>query len=173
MRSTFKYSLTIFLFIITANLYSQQGIEFGSPGNVGYGTRSGFFDFSDPKTLNVSVSVWGYVPYPGKYLIPIYTTPADLLSFAGGPTEEADLDDIRLYRLREDGTEEILKLQYDDLLYSNKLDRSNRTISNLKPGDILIVPGGPKYYFREWLSIALSIFSALVSLTILILNLNK
>lgn len=166
-----KILIAVFLFI-PVTVFAQQGVELGSTGTYGGGARAGYFDYSDPTTLNIKVSVWGYVRYPGKYLLPITTNPADLLSYAGGPMEEADLDDLRLYRVREDGREEIIKLQYDDLVYESRL-RGNRPISTLNPGDILVVPGSPKYYFREWLGISLSIFSALVSLTILILNLNR
>ena len=162
-----------FLLIIHISMNSvfAQDVTIGSSGfdNI---RGSGFFDYSDPATLNIKVSVWGYVRYPGRYNIPVYTSVTDLLSYAGGTLEGADLEDIRIYRVREDGTEEILKLYYDDLINEDDLQKKNRTIVPLKASDILIIPGGPKYYFRDWLSITLSILSAVTSLTILILNLT-
>jgi len=172
----FRNHIQFILLTITVLLTSQnfaQDISLGL-GGVDLNARGGgFFNYSDPQTINIKVSVWGYVQYPGRYQVPIYTTPADLLSYAGGPSESAEVDNIRIYRVREDGSEEIIKLNYNDLIYENQLTIKNRGITSLKVGDILVIPGGPKYYFRDWLSITLSIFSALISLTILILNLNK
>ncbi len=63
----------------------------------GYQQRqSGFFDYSDPEAINMRVSVWGFVRYPGRYLVPIYTTVTDLLSYAGGPRDNSNIDDLRL-----------------------------------------------------------------------------
>ena len=165
-----KYCLSFLtVLLLSTSFIKAQEIELGtSPFKTERG--SGFFDYSDPTTLNIKVSVWGYIKYPGKYQIPIYLTPADILSFAGGPLDGAELDNIRLYRVRDDGTEEIIKLNYEDIVYENQLNKKNRPIPTLKNNDILIVPGGPKYYFRDWLGITLSIFSALVSLAILIIR---
>jgi hypothetical protein len=150
-----------------------QDITIGTGGVESRFGGGGFFNYSDPQALNIKVSVWGYVRYPGRYQIPIQTSPADLLSYAGGPLDGAELDDIRIYRVREDGSEEIIKLNYHDLIYEDQLKLKSRNIVTLKPNDILLLPGGPRYFFRDWLSIILSIFSAIVSLTILILNISK
>jgi hypothetical protein len=162
----------IFLFLIPISSLYSQDITIGT-GTTDTRAGGGFFNYSDPTTLNIKVSVWGYVRYPGRYQIPIHTTPADLLSYAGGPLDGAELDDIRIYRVRDDGSEEIIKLNYRDLIYENQLKFTNRRITSLKASDILLVPGGPRYFFRDWLSITLSIFSALVSLTILIINISR
>jgi hypothetical protein len=66
----------------------------------------------------------------------------------------------------------MINLDFNDMVYEDKLDR-NKLNPTLKGGDILVLPGSPKYYFREWLQITLSIFSAIISLTILIININK
>jgi hypothetical protein len=165
--------LSIFLLTVSSISLQAQDITIGTGGLESRLGGQGFFNYSDPQSLNIKVSVWGYVRYPGRYQIPIYTTPADLLSYAGGPVETAELEDVRIYRIREDGSEEIFKINFNDILYENKLLKTNRGTLSLKAGDILVVPGGPKYYFRDWLTIALSIFSALISLAILIININK
>ena len=167
-----KSLLFFLIFFFSINFtFAQQGVTIGSSAFDHRGGSS-YFDYSDPTTLNIKVSVWGYVASPGRYNIPIYTTPVDLLSFAGGPMVGADLKDIRIYRIKEDGTEEIIKLYYDDLINADNLEKKNRPIVTLKANDFLIIPGGPEYYFKDWLSISLSILSAVTSLTILILNLT-
>ncbi len=34
----------------------------------------GYYDYSDPESINIKVSVWGFVKYPGRYVIPEQTT---------------------------------------------------------------------------------------------------
>ena len=53
------------------------------------------------------------------------------------------------------------------------LEVHNRVVPKLMAGDILIVPGAPRLYFRDYFSIGLSIFSALTSLVILIFTIVK
>ncbi len=132
-----------------------------------------YYDYSDPGTINIKVSVWGYVRSPGKYLVPISTTISDLISYAGGPDGNADLDEIRLYRIKENGEGELIKFDFNDLLEEDQLRNKKVRTPTLTAGDTLILPGSPKYYFRDWLGITLSIFSAIVSLTILILNITR
>jgi len=132
--------------------------------------QGGYFNYSDPEAVNVKVAVWGWVRYPGKYTVPVYTTVSDLLSFAGGPLEGANLDDLRIYRVNEDSTQSMIKFNYNDLLYESKLQSQYRKVPKLSAGDILSVPGAPRMYFRDNFSIWMSLFGVLISLTILILN---
>ena len=53
-------------------------------------------------------------------------------------------------------------------MWEKELFTSKLNVPQLQAGDILVVPTSPKYFFREWLSIGLSIFSALISLAILL-----
>ncbi len=169
MKNKFIPFFFLIIFTFISSSFGQE-TTIGLSGVEISGRGGGYFDYSDPTTINIKVSVWGYIRYPGRYNIPLYTTPTDLLSYAGGPMDGAELDDIRIFRVKEDGTEEIIKLNYDDLINEDKLQTKSHPIVSLKASDIVIIPGGPKYYFRDWLSITLSIFSAIVSLTILILR---
>lgn len=162
----------ILLITFAIPIYSQIDQQIGrTQGQFNY-YGGNFYDYSDPATINIKVSIWGYVRSPGKYVVPIYTTVPDLMSYAGGPVDQSDLDDVRIYRINQDGKEELIQLNYTDLLHETELN-NQKVNPNIKAGDILIIPGSPKYYFRDYLSISLSIFSALVSLTILILNITN
>lgn len=136
-------------------------------------TQGGYFNYSDPEAINVSVAVWGWVKYPGRYKVPSYITVIDLLSYAGGPTDAADLEDLRIYRINSDSTQSIIKFNYNDLLYESRLESKFRKIPKLEAGDILILPGEPRLYFRDHFSIWMSIFSVLISLSILVLNIVR
>lgn len=136
-------------------------------------TNGGYYDYSDPTVVNIKVSVWGYAKYPGKYFIPAYSNVNDLLSFAGGPTVDARIEKLRLYRVDKDSNQVMVQFNYDDLLWGDSLTTVKAEVPKLKAGDILLVPGDKRYFFRDWFTLGLSIFSALISLGILILNISR
>jgi SLBB domain len=132
----------------------------------------GFFDYSDPESINIKVSVWGFVKYPGRYIIPDYTSVVDLMSYVGGPTDDSNLEDLRIYRLDENKNEQMIPIDFNDLMWESELEDKYKKIPQIKPSDILVVPGEPRLYFRDWFGIGLSVFSALISLTILIITIR-
>lgn len=169
-----KFFLLLILVGSFLNLNAQvKDYELGAYDIRYRNPQGGNYDYSDPEALNIKVSVWGFVKYPGRYTVPIYTTMSDLLSFAGGPTDDSNLDDLRVYRLDEEGNQNLIKFNYDDLLWGENLESDKIFVPKLKASDILIVPGEPRLYFRDKLSIWLSVISALTSLTILVLNIVK
>jgi protein involved in polysaccharide export with SLBB domain len=132
-------------------------------------SQGGFFDYSDPESVNIKVSVWGFVKYPGKYIIPYYSNAFDLLSYAGGPSENANLDDIRIFRINEDSSQVFIDLNYKDFLWNKELT-SEKTAPRINMGDILLVPGEERLYFKDYFTLTLSVLSVLISLAILIIN---
>jgi hypothetical protein len=170
-RIFFFTSLMLFL---TVNNFAQiRDYELGAQATEGrrslYG---GFYDYSDPEAINIDVSVWGFVKYPGRYVIPDYTSVVDLMSYVGGPTDDSNLDDLRIYRLDENNREQMIPIDFNDLMWEDELRGKYKKVPTLKPSDILVVPGQPRMYFMDWFSIGLSVFSALISLTILILTIR-
>lgn len=165
MKNIF-YGIFLFLFVISVNAQVQD-YEIGVSPNLRT-SQGAFWDYSDETTLNIKVSIWGFVKYPGRYIVPIYTTPTDLMSYAGGPTDDAHLDELRIYRQNEDKTQTLLKFNYEDLMWDDELVTNSRQIPELLAGDVLVVPGSPRFYFKDYLQVALSILSAMISLSILI-----
>jgi len=166
--------LTFFLLIFSSIGAQVKDYELGSSTLFNrYNQASGYFDFSDPEAVNIKVSVWGFVRYPGKYVVPTYTTVIDLLSYAGGPTDAAHLDDLRIYRINEDSTQVLIKIDYNDIMYESELKKAYKKPPTLEAGDILVVPGAPRLYTRDKVSIWVSVLSALISLSILILNITR
>ncbi|MBS3944485.1 MAG: SLBB domain-containing protein [Melioribacter sp.] len=167
--------LAAVLFIsFSSNIFSQiTDYELGTKTGFRYNSQSGYFDLSDPDAVNIKVAVWGFVRYPGRYLVPTYTSLLDLLSYAGGPSNDSHLDDLRLYRNKEDGSQEMFVFNFNDLLWESKLDSKKRPVPFIEAGDILVVPGSPRYYARDVVSMWATILSALVSIGILILNLVR
>lgn len=168
-----SFILFVFLLINTVSFAQIKDYELGSPQNTVRNYNGGYFDYSDPTSINIKVSVWGFVKYPGRYTIPINSTAADLLSFAGGPTDDAHLNDLRLYKVDADSNQTIIKFDYNDLLWEDNLQVKRIKVPTLQAGDILVIPGSPRLYFRDWFSITLSVISTLISLSILILNIVR
>ena len=169
-----NFLIIILLLSSTFCLQAQENdITLGSPAQALQQRQRGFFDYSDPESINMRVSVWGFVRYPGKYLVPIYTSVSDLLSLAGGPRADSDLEDLRLYRVMEDSSQHMFKFNLNDILWADKLEEQSRRIPKLQGSDLLVVPGAPRLYFRNWFRVGLSIFSAIVSLTLLIIRIQN
>ena len=169
MKNLVLIAITAFL-LSNLSFAQVKDYELGSRLSGRTNTQGGYFDYSEPTGINIKVSVWGFVKYPGRYFVPINTTPSDLLSFAGGPTDDAHTDDLRLYRVLEDGTNQLLTFNYDDIIWGDSLEFSKRIVPNLMASDVLVVPGTPRLYFKDWASLALSLVSVLISLSILILR---
>lgn len=171
MKITAVFILLFILNLPGLSFAQVTDYELGSSLLNRYSQQTGFFDLSDPNAVNIKVAIWGFVRYPGKYVVPSYTTVLDLLSYAGGPSESTDLDKLRLYRIKEDGKQELVLFDYNDIMWSEKIEKRFRSIPDLEAGDILIVPGSPRYYTRDDISFWVSITSALVTIAILVLNL--
>ncbi len=161
------YLLGIIFIISQFSVYAQiTDVELGRPTTYG---RSGLYDFSDPGAINIKVAVWGYVSRPGKYIVPDYTTVSDLLSYAGGPYQDAEMNDLRIYRVNENGTEEMIKFSYNDIMWEDNLLKGNRVVPKLKASDILVVPGSPKLFFRDWFNIGIQVFSVILTIVNLVI----
>jgi len=166
--------LIAFIFSFSSNFGQIRDYELGSQlsdknrGNF-YG---GYYDYSDPEAVNINVSVWGFVKYPGRYLIPEYISLVDLVSYVGGPTDDSNLDELRIYRIDDNNNEQMIPINLNDLMWDDELESKYRNIPQIRPSDILVIPGEPRLYFMDWFTIGLSVFSALISLTILIISIR-
>jgi polysaccharide biosynthesis/export protein len=167
-------SLFMFLFICSTFSFAQEDIQIGQmPLDFRRPTQGGFFDYSDPETVNITVQVWGFVKYPGQYIIPGYSSVNNLISLAGGPTDDAELEDLRLFRVNKDSSQSMIKFNYNDLLWEDELS-GHINIPELLAGDILLVPGEPRFYFKDYFSLVTSVVGTLVSIAILFVTIyNK
>jgi hypothetical protein len=136
-----------------------------------------YYNYADKEKVNIEVNLWGYVKNPGKYLIPKGTTFLDLLTLGGGPIPDSKLENIRIIRPKNDTlritSDQIINLNYSDYLWSEQISSQSKPNPILTSGDIVLVPGGPRYFFRDNLSFILSIASVLISLGILVLTISR
>jgi SLBB domain len=172
LKNIFLPALLLFL-MVTANSFAQEDVQIGKSVNENYRSNGALYDYSDPNGINIKVMVWGYVKYPGQYIVPSSTNSNQLLSLAGGPTPDANLDEMKLFRVNADNRQTIIAFNYSDLLSGDPGLGRPIKIPDLKPGDILLVPGSPKWSTRDYLSLVLSIISALASVATLIVYSRK
>ncbi len=168
-----KYFLLLFVIIAINSSFAQdKDVQIGSSLNPRMQSQGGYFDYSDPEAVNIKVSIWGFAKFPGKYVIPEYSSLSDLLSYAGGPTDDAHLDDLRLFRTKPDSTQELMKFDYNDLLWEDNLTKEIKN-PKLQAGDMVMVAGTQRLYTRDYVTLTVSVLSALISLSILVLNIVK
>jgi polysaccharide export outer membrane protein len=167
-KSLKKTFVILFLIVFPIIISAQNNdIQLGSGSNKIGSIQGGLFDFSDPSSVNIKVSVWGFVRYPGKYVIPVYSKINDLLSYAGGPTDEARLEEMRIVRTDSSSSKQIIyNLNFNDFLMDPKFSVDS-SVQSLKAGDILLVSGSPRFYLRDYIGTILSIISLAISLIIL------
>jgi hypothetical protein len=103
--------------------------------------------------------VWGQVRSPGAYSFIASPDIIELLSTAGGPTENANLTRVILIRaVTQKRTRINLKVM---------LDRGQ--VVRLSPGDVVIVPSSPWYYIRDGL-VVLTSAASLVTVVLTIMT---
>ena len=162
----------LFLTVLSVNSFAQQDIQLGKSYKEITGT-GGLYDYSDPNAVNIKVMVWGYVKFPGQYIIPATSSVNNLLSLAGGPLQDANLDQLKLFRINRDSTQTIIQFNYQDLMGDNSSLSEPVKIPKLLPGDILLVPGSPKWYFKDYFGTVVSILSAIASIAALLVYVYK
>jgi len=164
------YLLFFIVFIIYPVYISAQEKDYqiGMDPNSYRQSTGGYYDYSDPNGINIKVAVWGYVKYPGRYVIPVRSDIKDLMSYSGGINDNAFLDDLRIYRIDKDSTQMLLKFNYEDLWWGEN-PSPNINVSRLQAGDVLIVPGRPRLYWESYFSLVLSSLGFLISVATLIL----
>jgi len=87
-----------------------------------------------PGAVLMPVQLWGAVQKPGSFELPVKTDLTTFLSFAGGPTKDAEMDSVTIRRTSR-GKTEILKVDLDEL-FSN----SRTSPPVLEPNDVVHIP---------------------------------
>ena len=99
-------------------------------------SAASYYYIAKPGELTMFVNIWGYVQKPGRYELPSSTDLIQLVSYAGGPAEYADMEEVQLTRaVRVD--KKISKKTY--VFNLEKLDRINDDDLKLYPGDTIFI----------------------------------
>ncbi|MBC7396383.1 MAG: SLBB domain-containing protein [Bdellovibrionales bacterium] len=137
----------IFSFVLTTSTPSLARAQTASTTRSTFGlsiaddlkSGSNSYEFVAGKfagAVMMRVNLWGGVHQPGIYNIPVGTDLVTLLSYAGGPNQNAELSDTRIKRTIGT-TEEVIKIDVDDILKGKPVLGLN---SGLHVNDIVVVP---------------------------------
>lgn len=85
--------------------------------------------------LLIQVNVWGEVKNPGTLQVPDNTDLISLLSFAGGPTENAKLSQVKLIRSFSP-EKEVKVINVERFLKKG----NHQAVPIIEPGDTIVVP---------------------------------
>lgn len=171
MHQFLKISFIYFI-LVGISFAQQEDYQVGLNQSYLRQNQGAYYDYSDPDGLNIKVSVWGYVKFPGRYVIPHRSDIKDLISYAGGISDDSYLDDLRIYKILPDSSQQMLQFNYEDLWWNEDLQK-NLPLYKMEAGDVLVVPGRPRLYWEDYLTLSLSIVGILLSLTTLIVTANK
>ena len=133
----------LFIFLSTLILFS---VSVGRAQQTDQGAQYYVFLGSD-KELQMNVQIWGQVLRPGMYSVPQTTDLVGLISFAGGPTEYANLNNIRI--VRTNPNPRVLKVNLK--AYMDTGDSKRQPV--LKPGDTVVIPGSLFYGFSRFVRV--------------------
>ncbi len=170
-----KFIVYLFVFMLVSGISYSQIDSSLILGMSQKNNSAALFDLSDPTGVNMEVNLWGYVRYPGRYRVPINTTFMDLISFSGGPTDESNLEEIRIIRgANEQATKpKVIKLNYDDILWGDQISVQPKMNPVLLPGDVVVVLKEKRYTFRDNLSIYIPVLTSIISIATFIITLQK
>lgn len=121
--------------------------------------------------LLITVNLWGYVGKPGQYEVPSSTDIVQLISLAGGPAPNAEIDKVEIVR-RITQPDSSVKTEVIPVNLTEFKEKGD-TPPLLSPGDTIIVPGETHESLRLFLSIIAPIFSLLTSIGTMILILRR
>jgi hypothetical protein len=149
-------------------LRAQGGDEGGLPTSSG-GTTTGTLRGSTLENgksgeFMIEVNVWGYVRSPGKYSVPISARLIDVISLAGGPTERAELEHVKVVHDQNvDSTIKQLVRVIDLENYKQTGNPEDNPV--LYPNDTIIIPGDNLNTFNQVVSIVSNV--AVVTLSVI------
>lgn len=92
-----------------------------------------FYSGYEPGAVLMKVNLWGAVHKPGIHHVPSKTNLVTLLSYAGGPTQKAILDEVIIKR-EQGKTSKRIKVDVDQLL-----DEASHHNIPLEPNDVIMI----------------------------------
>ncbi len=120
---------------ITTPCWAESSVSLLSPDLMSsMATGSEYVSGNYPGAILMPVSLWGSIGKPGIHHVPTQTDLVQLLSLAGGPGSDAELDHITIKR-RSEKEEVIIRVNADDIL-----NKPGVHSPILNANDIIMIP---------------------------------
>jgi hypothetical protein len=120
--------------------------------NEAYSRFSGGSEYlsgQEPGTVMMKVNLWGAVKKPGIHHIPVKTDLISLMSYAGGPNDNALIDTITIKR-HQGAKETKLKVDLARLIHGDGTHDLT-----LQPNDIVVVPAKEPWISQDTFTLAI------------------
>lgn len=156
MRTLFK---KILLYFVLSTFYFSQVQAAGNYYNSMLNQQSAGHDFisgAQPGDVLIKINLWGAVHKPGIHRVPAKTDLLSLMSYAGGPKDNAILDEVTIKR-DLGKTQKLITVNLEDLVKG----ASHHQI-NLAPNDVIVVPASKPLVSQDTLTI-ISVTSIILS----------
>jgi hypothetical protein len=140
MKTVFcLFSLTI---AVSAHLLAQVSTQTElSTSKQAEQSRPGYFFYAKPFEVTMTVNLWGEVPQQGVYVVSTNTDIIQLLSYAGGPRDKSNLEEVLVYRAS--GKKEIKARMLKTINVRDILEGKSQSVM-LTPGDMIVVKRIPE-----------------------------
>lgn len=131
-----------------------QDLQSGMAPTLPSASAAAYYYIAKPGELTMQVNVWGFVGKPGRYEIPTSTDLIQLISFAGGPLQHADMDEVRITRIARNGGTESHQQFVIDLEDASSYNQSELV---LYPGDTVFIDHTSWLTFRDLFSVVTTV----------------
>lgn len=114
-----------------------------------YTAGSEYISGQDPGVVMMRVNLWGAVKRPGIHHIPVKTNLIELMSYAGGPNDNAIIESITIKRNL--GLEQKkISIDLSEIIHDQK-----QYDLVLKPDDIIVVPASKPWISQDMFMLAM------------------
>lgn len=114
-----------------------------------FSSGSEFMSGQEPGTVMMQVNLWGAVRKPGIHHIPVKTDLVALMSYAGGPNDNAIIDEIVIKR-QQGNRQTKIRVDLSQLIHGE----SHQNLS-LQPQDIIVVPAKEPWISQDTFTLAI------------------
>ncbi|MEX0661769.1 MAG: hypothetical protein WEA58_07220 [Balneolaceae bacterium] len=172
LKSTILALFSILLFFVTVDLADAQ--QRSVPQSQQFRLAEGMVRIAEPGQLADTLSLWGDVAAPGRYIVPRGTNVNQLISYARGPISirsgETDLDwsevrlNIRVSRYDAETDEEVIT--DFEFRYDQPAPRELREFA-LRSDDIISLQVRRRATFRDYISVVAPAVSLILNAILL------
>lgn len=135
-RTTLFRFLALSLLLTVPFFTPAQSIQSGLAPTLPSASAAAYYYIAKPGELTMQVNVWGFVKNPGRYEVASSTDLIQLLSFAGGPVQYANINEVRIASIMTAEGNSTARERTVDLEDFLKLSESDL---GLRPGDTIFI----------------------------------
>ncbi|MEO8167035.1 MAG: SLBB domain-containing protein [bacterium] len=137
MKKQIRFSVWLAAIMVgTAFSIFAQSINSNLSSATSNAQAGAYYFVARSNEMTMQVNIWGFVQHPGRYEVSMNVDLIQLLSFAGGPTNDADMDDVRISRIvKRDGVVSMKDIRIN----MKNLDKIQESKLLLEPGDTIFI----------------------------------